>query len=318
MKPLILSCLVVAATSIAATTNEIATAIRDLGATDHKVREAATRFLATAGKSAVPALEKAAQSSDPEIRLRAAALLPAARLGLPADFPAELRQALTEYAQSTVSQKSATVTRLAELGRPARTFVIELAQSEPDLETRLLIFGPLLEPVGAELERRLQQEKLDNDAVARISEGLEFTQAIIPELSVELVPRFIQRFDAVGHKKAADELFDRTYRQLEQLCRAAPQDAERHNNLAWLCATARRRLDDGLKHIQKALTETPDFAPYLDTQAELYFQKGDQKRALELIEKAIERDPTMDYLRHQRDRIKKGDPSVPPPEPAGQ
>jgi len=304
--------------ALAVDTNEIPRAVRDLGAADHKTREAATKFLATAGKAAVPELEKAAKSSDPEIRLRAAELLPAARLGVPADFPAELRTALSEYPNANATQKAATITRLAQLGRPARAIILDLARSEPDLETRLTVFGQLLEPVGEELERRLKQENLDDEAIARISEGLEFTQAIIPELSVELVPRFIQRFDAIGQKKAATDLFDRTYRELDKLCLDVPKDPERHNNIAWLCAIARRRLDDGLKHIAQALAETPDVAPLLDTQAELYFQKGDPKRALELIEKAIDRDPNMAYLRQQRDRIKKGDPSVPPPEPDGQ
>ncbi|MEI6084393.1 MAG: tetratricopeptide repeat protein [Verrucomicrobiota bacterium] len=304
-----------AITSFATSTNEIANAVRDLGASDHKTREAATQFLSTAGKAAVPELEKAAKSSDPEIRLRAAELLPAARLGLPADFPAEVRTALSEYPKAGNAEKAATVARLAQLGRPARGIIIELAQAEPNLETRIAVFGQLLEPVGEELERRLKEDKLDDEAVAHISEGLEFTQALVPEIGVELVPRFIQRFDKVGQKKAATDLFDCTYRQLDKLCLESPKDPERHNNVAWLCAVARRRLDDGLKHIEQALAETPNAPALLDTQAELYFQKGNKEKALELMEKAIERDPNMPYFRQQLERIKKGDPSVPPPEP---
>lgn len=310
-----LFCVAFLSSVFAAASNDIANAVRDLGATDHKTREAASLFLSQAGKAAVPELEKAAKSNDPEIRLRAAELLPTARLGLPADFPAELREALSEYPKANVSQKAATVTRLTELGRPARAILIELAQAESNLETRVAIFGPLLEPVVAELERRLKQEKLDAEAVARILEGLEFSQAIVPEAAVEIVPRFIQRFDSVGQKQAADDLFERTYQVLDKLCRAAPKDSERHNNVAWLCAITRRRLTDGLKHIEQALAETPGAAALLDTQAELYFQKGDKARALELIEKAIVRDPNLKYFQLQRDRIQKGDPAVPPPEP---
>ena len=39
---------------------------------------------------------------------------------------------------------------------------------------------------------------------------------------------------------------------------------------------------------------------------------------LKLIEQAAKRSPDIPYFRQQRDRIQKGDPSVPPPEPEQQ
>lgn len=314
----LLSCLFVqfvVLPSFAIDSNEIARAIADLGATNHRNREAASRFLANAGREAVPALEKAAQSSDPEIRLRAQELLPSARLGIPPDFPAELQLALMEYPKATLAGKTATVERLIKAGRPARKVLIELARSEPNFETRIAVFGPLLEPVGEEIERRIKQPNLDDDAIARILEGLELTLAILPEATGEIVPQLIQRLDTLDRKKTADDLFNHALAELTKQSLAAPKDPQRHNNIAWLCAVSRRRLDEGLKHIELALVETPDDPPLLDTQAELYFQQGNQARALELIAKCIERAPAIAYFKKQQERMKRGDKSVPPPEP---
>jgi hypothetical protein len=53
--------------------------VKDLGSDDFKTREAATDALGARGAEAVPALEKAAQSKDPEVRWRAEKALRAAR-----------------------------------------------------------------------------------------------------------------------------------------------------------------------------------------------------------------------------------------------
>ncbi len=49
--------------------------VRDLGAADFALREAAMRKLRAAGPAAVPALERAAESEDPEVKMRARQLL---------------------------------------------------------------------------------------------------------------------------------------------------------------------------------------------------------------------------------------------------
>jgi hypothetical protein len=53
--------------------------VRDLGSDDFKKREAATQALSEAGPDAIPALEKAAQDKDPEVRWRAEKALLAIR-----------------------------------------------------------------------------------------------------------------------------------------------------------------------------------------------------------------------------------------------
>lgn len=297
----------------AADSNEIARAAKNLGASDFKTREAATRYLSEAGKAAVPSLEKAAKDSDPEVRLRARELLPAARLGLSPDTPAEIRAALIEYPRASFEEKQAIVQRLAGLGQAAEPVLISLAQTEKDRDQRMQIFEAFVSPAFEQLQRQLQGNTLDKDSVPALLNAIKLTQAFLPEMPI-FVFVAIPRLDTAGFKKEADDLFDQTYKQFEKLSAADPHDPEPLNNLAWLCATARRRLDDGLRFSEQSLKESPNSAAFLDTQAELYFQKGNTDRALDLIEKAMVADPNMDYLRQQKERFKKGDKSVPPPE----
>jgi tetratricopeptide (TPR) repeat protein len=303
-----------AMTVAGADSNAIAQAVRDLGAADHKTREAATQFLAKAGSAVIPELEQAAQNPDPEIRLRAAQLLPALRLALPADLPARLRHAVIHFNALNLDDQQATIRQLSEVGRPARPALLELARRERDLEKRVYLFDDLVESLALELKRRLRADKLDHDGAGRVVEGLELYQAIVPE-DPYLPTLAVQKLDAAGWRARADQVFATTYQQLEKQCADLPGDPEPRNNLAWLCAVARRRLDDGLKHIEIGLQAAPRAAPLLDTKAELLFQKGQKAEALAWIEKTIELEPDTDYFQKQRDRFQKGDPSIPPPEP---
>jgi tetratricopeptide (TPR) repeat protein len=99
-----------------------------------------------------------------------------------------------------------------------------------------------------------------------------------------------------------------------QLCKDFPRSGELHNQLAWLSARCRRELDAGLDHAGQAAKLAPKNAGYLDTLAELHFQRGDQKRALEIIAQAIALDPHLEYLRQQRQRMMAGDRNAPLPE----
>jgi len=295
------------ATLFAATSNEITEAVRDLGAPDSKSLEAATKFHTIAGKEAVQAVQAAAQSADPEVRIRARALLPTIRFGFPLGTSPEVCRALDDYPKATVTGKIATVKLLLALGSPARPVVIELAQLDPDTE-RFAIFQELLLPFGDAVGRQFATKKLTAESVAQIQEIMFFCVAILPQEWGDFAPHVIQRFDAAGQTNAANSLFERTYQQLNQLCLADSPNSWRHTGLARLCFKSHRQLDDALKHCEKAIAFDGLNDPTVE--AEFYFQKGDKDRALALINKAIEVAPREDY-QQQRDRIKRGDPSVP-------
>ncbi len=126
------------------------------------------------------------------------------------------------------------------------------------------------------------------------------------DLPIALVPELERR----GHKKEAADLFNRCYGTYEQICRAYPRCASVHNSAAWMSACCRRNLDAALQHAQKAVELAPTHAGYLDTLAEVYFQRGDKEKAVALQKRVIELDPKKPYYRKQLKRLQAGDPSA--------
>ena len=131
------------------------------------------------------------------------------------------------------------------------------------------------------------------------------------DLPIALVPELERR----GHKKEAANLFCRCYAVYEKVCRDYPRCAWAHNSAAWMSACCRRNLDQALERAQKAVELAPTNASYLDTLAEVYFQRGDKDKAVALQKRVIELGPKKEYFRKQLKRLQTGDPSVErPPE----
>lgn len=131
------------------------------------------------------------------------------------------------------------------------------------------------------------------------------------DLPISLVPGL----DKLGRKKEATALFDQTLAVYEKLCRDYPRCAWAHNSAAWLSACCRRDLDKALEHAKKAVDLSPKSSGYLDTLAEVYFQRGDRDKAVAAQKKAIALDPKKPYYRKQLKRIEAGDPTAErPPE----
>jgi tetratricopeptide (TPR) repeat protein len=127
---------------------------------------------------------------------------------------------------------------------------------------------------------------------------------------LQVVDLMLRRLMKLGHKKEADELFDKVAEAMRKHLKEFPKDPLILNNYAWLCALGGRNVDDALKHSALAVELAPDNANYYDTYAELCFQKGDQKKALELMRQCVEKDPRQPYFRDQLKRIEKGDPEA--------
>jgi tetratricopeptide (TPR) repeat protein len=130
------------------------------------------------------------------------------------------------------------------------------------------------------------------------------------DLCIDLVSELTKR----GRKQEADELFARVYPVQDAVCKEFPQSAWAHNNVAWLAVRCKREFDLALEHARKGVELDPDNAGHIDTLAEVYFQRGDKDKAVELMKKCLEIQPKYEYFRKQLKRMQAGDrdADVPP------
>ena len=84
-----------------------------------------------------------------------------------------------------------------------------------------------------------------------------------------------------------DKWFEDSYRHIEAACKLYPGSHNSHNTAAWFAARAVRRLSEGHVHAETALKLRSSQGAYLDTMAEIWFARGDRKKALEWSRKAI-------------------------------
>ncbi|MFI4999664.1 MAG: hypothetical protein ACHQK9_07270 [Reyranellales bacterium] len=140
------------------------------------------------------------------------------------------------------------------------------------------------------------------------------------ELCLALVPADVNLpIDAVpllrkaGLEQQAADLLKRAVAAQEEKCRQYPESASMHNALAWLLVRLRTNLDAALEHAVKAHELSPSSLAIADTLAEVYFQRGDKQKAIDLIDVCARRQP--DTVRHWqvRRRFETGTPDSDPP-----
>jgi tetratricopeptide (TPR) repeat protein len=138
---------------------------------------------------------------------------------------------------------------------------------------------------------------------------IQVCQRLLPgevDTAVAFVPALARR----GRARAAEELFAKTFAAHQALCKDYPRCAWAHNGLAWLAARCRRRLDVALDHARQAAALAPDNAGYLDTLAEVHFQRGERDEALRLMRRCLKLAPRRAYFRQQLKRFEAGDRSA--------
>jgi hypothetical protein len=89
----------------------------------------------------------------------------------------------------------------------------------------------------------------------------------------------------------AQALFEQHYQRHRRFHEQFPESAAGMNGLAWLCAMSGQRLDEALSLAQEAVKRKPQQAAYLDTLAEVHFQRGDRPQAVEWARQAAELAP---------------------------
>ncbi len=107
-----------------------------------------------------------------------------------------------------------------------------------------------------------------------------------------------------GLTQEAKEYYSKTRALALEACKRFPKSAMAHNNLAWLDARSRRRLEDALDHANTAVALRPNTAAYIDTLAEVYFAMGDRETALKHSNFAVTLTPDDEELIGQNERFK--------------
>lgn len=149
-------------------------------------------------------------------------------------------------------------------------------------------------------------------AEGKIDEALKHIQHAVTDSpgNVDLPIILVPELERHGRKKEATDLYNRCYGVFDKVCRDHPRCGWAHNSAAWMSACCRRNLDQALEHAQKAVELAPTHAGYLDTLAEVHFQRGDKDKAIALQKRAIQLDAKKVYFRKQLKRLEAGDPSA--------
>lgn len=164
---------------------------------------------------------------------------------------------------------------------PARYRAIEILRRQGDIDGALgkirevasshADVAPEFYTLGAQV---LAGEKRFEDAIKFLDDGIN---------------QFPERIDlwflkAVNQERKGD--YAACSATLEDLLKKDPNHAAAHNYLGYLLAERKENLDKAEFHIKKALEIKPDDGYYLDSLGWVYFQRGEFKKALEVLLKA--------------------------------
>lgn len=135
--------------------------------------------------------------------------------------------------------------------------------------------------------------------------NIEFTKELAERLHkfqpdiADLGDEITTLLDEHNQSELADQMLDKVVGHYQKQLGHFPDCAMYHNNLAWVCAKSKRRLELAMEHAKKAIAITPNHPTYMDTMAEVAFQMGKIDDAITIIKKCIELDPTYQHFRDQ-------------------
>ena len=150
-----LGLLVAAPAPKAASKEQIAQWVQQLGDNDFSTREEATRKLWEAGQPAEAALQKAARSDDVEVSRRARDILDKFKWGIYPDTPAKVVELIQQYQNAGVGNRGPVIRALFELGAPGCRVLLKIAQREDDAAARRDLIGQLTSELGRALPQML-------------------------------------------------------------------------------------------------------------------------------------------------------------------
>ena len=247
--------------------------VADLAAERYDIRERATESLRRIGRPALAALERAAESDDPEARTRAREVLEDVRLGISPDWPSEMILLARHYDQLPDQERQQALYRMGQmLGVRAVPFLVQRLASESSNEARAAIAG--------------LQNIRDDEAAREVI-------ALIPE------PKTVFQTQALAWARARTGA---PAEALRLLVAGAPDDSLRNQAIeagvkSTLAMLRDHKYEEAAKsagEMAKAADDEPRLA-YLEAEANMALDKPDAAKALR--EKALAMNPN-DEARH--------------------
>jgi len=247
--------------------------VADLSAERYDTREQATESLRRIGRPALEALERAAESDDPEVRSRAREVLEDVRLGITPDWPSEMILLARHYDQLPDNERQQALYRMGQmLGARAVPFLVQRLASENPSEARAAVAG--------------LQNIRDDEAAREVI-------ALIPE------PKTVFQTQALAWARARTGA---PAEALRLLVAGAPDDSLRNQAIeAGVKSTLAMLRDHQYEEAAKSAGEMAKAAAdearlaYLEAEAHMALDKPDVAKALR--EKALAMNPN-DEARH--------------------
>jgi len=140
----------------------------------------------------------------------------------------------------------------------------------------------------------------------RVEEGikeLKEAQRAIPG-DVDLVLRVRPLLIAARREADGEAFFSVAFDALDRVCQDFPNCARQHHELARLCARTGRKSSEAEQHALAAVKLQPANAAYALTLADVQIQKGEQTKALAVLEEACRRNPKDLGLRKKLEELK--------------
>jgi tetratricopeptide (TPR) repeat protein len=242
--------------------------VRDLGAGRYDVRERATLALRRIGRPALAALERAAQSDDPEVRVRARQMLADVRLGISPDWPSEIVLLVRHYDRLGDNERYSALRRLsAAVGAKAVPFLVLRMGAGNEREARYALQALQRmnnDEVWQQVIRLITKPENDRQAQAlawaRAQSG-QALQALEVLTKNQIKDATRNKVIEAGVQDILKKLKDRKHRDAaraaDKFAKAAPKDAR----FLYLRAEALVALDkdkDALALRKRALALNPD------------------------------------------------------------
>ncbi|HSP44096.1 MAG TPA: hypothetical protein VLO11_14575, partial [Luteolibacter sp.] len=149
---------------------DIAGLIRDLADENYRVREKATRELWMSGEAALPALEEAADSPDPERSIRAREVMRKIQLHITPDTDPAVIELIESYALATPSEKAGLMGKLRDKRAWRQMLKLYAAERDAGLRTKL-------QSTMKSVAQRAARERLLKGDAAGAREFLELSPA---------------------------------------------------------------------------------------------------------------------------------------------